>query len=292
VISALKRDYRLRSAYLFLLVPFLLFTLFRNLPLVIAFVISLSKWDVSGFSGYVGFAHYRKILHDPFFRQAFLNTLYYLGATVPLSIGLGLLFAIIIEQRFIRMKFMFRTVFFIPVVCSMVAVATIWNWIYNPMFGLLNHLTSSVGLGRYNWMADSRLAMPAIIAMSVWKSIGYNMIIYIAGLKAISPMYYEAASIDGASRARSFWSITVPLLRPITLFLAIMGVINSFQVFDQVYVLTAGQLRESTIVLVFYLYHAAFAQMNLGYAAAIGYYIFLMILVVTIFQLWIGRKND
>ncbi|MCX7019855.1 MAG: sugar ABC transporter permease [bacterium] len=285
-------SYKTRYALLFLAVPFLLFTLFRNLPIVIAFIVSLLDWDITGKPVFVGFRHYIALLGDDNFRRAFLNTVYYVAGTVPLSIVLGLLFAALIEARFIRGKAFFRTVYFLPVVCSMVAIATVWSWIYNPMFGLLNQLTARIGLGRHNWVADPYLALPCIMAMSVWKTIGYNMIIYIAGLKAIPSTYYEAASIDGASKTRSFLAITIPLLRPVTLFLVIMGVINSFQVFDQVFILSQGQLQDSTNVLVFYLYHKGFNELSLGYASAIGYYIFLVILGITLVQFWLNRRHE
>lgn len=283
--------YKARSAWAFLLVPLLLFTLFRNLPLVIAFFVSLRDWDISGRTTFVGFRHYRMLWSDDNFRRALLNTAYYVVGTVPVGIALGLLFALALENRLVRFKSLFRTMYFLPVVSSMVAVATVWNWIYNPVFGLLNSVTSSLGLGRYGWLADPQLALPSIMVMSIWKNIGYNMVIYIAGLKAVPESYYEAASIDGATRFRSFRHITLPLLRPVTFFLVVMGIINSFQVFDQVYVMSQGQLKDSTNVLVFYLYHKAFNELNMGYASAVGYYIFIIIMAFTALQFWWEKRR-
>lgn len=284
--------YRARSAYLFLLVPLLLFTLFRNLPLLVAAVISLMEWDIIGTPRFIGFRHYLDLLKDENFRRAFVNTVVFTAGTVPGAIIGGLFFAMVIEARFIRFRVLFRTLFFLPVVSSMVAVATVWNWIYNPLFGVLNRLTQELGLGRFGWIADDRMALACIMAVAVWKTIGYNMIIYIAGLKGVPDVYYEAAAIDGASRWQSFRHVTWPMLRPVTFFLVVMGVINSFQVFDLVYVLTAGAMKDSTNVLVFYLYHKAFAEMNLGYASAIGYYVFLIIMGVTLVQFWMNRRRE
>lgn len=283
---------RVRSAWLFLLAPLILFTLFRNLPLLLAFIVSLTDWNPFSETSFVGLRHYRDLLYDPQFRRALWNTIYYTAVTVPASIGLGLLFAMIIEAPFIRLRPLFRALFFLPVVSSMVAIATVWNWIYNPMFGMLNQITLRLGLGKYGWIADDDMVLPSIMVMSIWKSIGYNMIIYMAGLKGISQSYYEAASIDGANRWQTFRGITWPMLRPVTFFLIVMGMINSFQVFDQVYIITQGNLKASTNVLVFYLYHKGFNELNLGYASAIGYYIFIIIMTFTIYQSWVNRRNE
>lgn len=283
--------YHTHSAWLFLAVPLLLFTLFRNLPLVIAFIVSLQDWGFTGQKTWVGFQHYVAVWQDPNFRKACSNTLFYVIGTVPPSILIGLLLAVGIESHFLRFKFLFRTMYFLPVVSSMVAVATVWNWLYNPIFGLLNAVTSWLGWGRYGWLADPKLTMPSIMAMSIWKTVGYNMVIYVAGLKAISGSYYEAASLDGASKIQMFTRITWPLLRPVTFFLVVMGLINSFQVFDQVYVMSQGQLKDSTNVLVFYLYHKAFNELNMGYASAVGYYIFMIIMAFTAVQFWWERRR-
>lgn len=283
--------YKTRAAWTFLIIPLLLFTLFRNLPLIIAFFVSLQEWSLAGETSFVGFQHYVSLWNDENFRRALYNTAYYVIGTVPVGIALGLLFALALENRLVRFKSLFRTLYFLPVVSSMVAVATVWNWIYNPVFGLLNSVTTSLGLGRYGWLADPQMAMPAIMIMSIWKNIGYNMVIYIAGLKGVPESYYEAAAIDGASKIRMFLHITLPLLRPVTFFLIVMGIINSFQVFDQVYVMSQGQLKDSTNVLVFYLYHKAFNEMNMGYASAVGYYIFVIIMTFTAIQFWWERRN-
>ena len=285
-------QYRARSAYLFLLVPLVLFTLFRNLPLLVAFIISLMDWDIVGSAKWVGFRHYLDLLKDHNFHTAFWNTIFFTVGTVPAAILGGLFFAMVIEARFIKFRAGFRTLFFLPVVSSMVAIATVWNWIYNPLFGILNQLTQQIGLGRFGWIADDRMALASIMVVAIWKTIGYNMIIYMAGLNGIPQVYYEAAAIDGATRWQSFRHVTWPMLRPVTIFLVVMGIINSFQVFDLVYVLTSGAMKDSTNVLVFYLYHKAFAEMNLGYASAIGYYIFILILGVTLVQFWSNRRKE
>ena len=283
--------YKVRAAWAFLALPLLLFTLFRNLPLVIAFFVSLQDYDIMGNTHFVGLRHYAAVWHDDNFRRALYNTIYYVAGTVGPSILLGLALAMMLESPLVRGKAVFRTLYFLPVVSSMVAVATVWNWIYNPFFGLLNTVTVWLGLGRHAWLADPKLVMPSIMVMSIWKTMGYNMVIYVAALKAVPETYYEAAQIDGATKWQVFRHITVPQIRPVTFFLVIMGFINSFQVFDQVFVMSQGQLKDSTNVLVFYLYHKAFNELNLGYASAVGYYIFIIIMAVTALQFWWERRR-
>lgn len=286
-----QNTYRVRAAWAFLAIPLLLFTLFRNLPLVIAFFVSLQDYDILGRTKFVGLRHYSDVWSDENFRRAFFNTIYYVAGTVIPSLVLGLGLALMLESRLVKVKGLFRTLYFLPVVSSMVAVATVWNWIYNPFFGLLNSVTVKLGLGRHAWLAEPNLVMPSIMLMSIWKTIGYNMVIYVAGLKAVPQSYYEAAEMDGATKLQTFWYVTLPQVRPITFFLIIMGVINSFQVFDQVYVMSMGQIKDSTNVLVFYLYHKAWNELNLGYASAIGYYIFAIIMVFTALQFWWEKRR-
>ena len=203
---------------------------------------------------------------------------------------LSLTAALALNQAFLRGKGLFRAGFFMPVVTTMVAVAVVWRWLYNPRHGLINHALQSLGLAGQDWLSDPALALPALIVMAVWKNFGYNMIIFIAGLQTIPAMYYEAANIDGASRYQQLRHVTLPLLAPTMYFVSIMTLIGYFQFFAEPYVMTGGGPLNSTMSIVLYMYNQGFRFYNLGYATAIAFVLFLFISGFTLGQARLSRR--
>lgn len=279
------------AGYLFLLPNMIGFLVFTVLAVVASAAISLTQWDLLSPPKFVGLANYQLILtNDPLFRKVMVNTLYFTFASVPLAVLISLGLALALNQG-IRGISLFRVAYFMPVITSMVVVAMIWRWFYNPDFGVLNYFLRLIGIGQPpNWLASQQWAMPAVIIMAVWKQLGYNMVIFLAGLQAIPANLYEAASIDGAGRWQRFWYVTVPLLTPTTFFIIIVSVIGSLQVFDAVLVLTEGGPANATRTIVFHIWQQAFAFLQMGYAAAVAWVLFFMIFLVTVLQ-WRLQKR-
>jgi multiple sugar transport system permease protein len=268
-----------------LLSPNLLgFLVFILGPVIASFCLSFTKWDLLTQIEWIGLRNYQKLFSDQVFWRALWNTVYYTIGTVPVGIAISLFLAIALNQRIRGIK-LFRAVYFLPVISSTVAVAVVWQWLYNPEFGLINYLLYLVGIEGPKWLTSITWAMPAVIIMSIWKNLGFNMLLFLAGLQGIPEVYYEAARIDGANWWQQFVKITLPLLSPTTLFVTVMSLINSFQVFDQVYIMTAGGPARSTSVLVHYLYQNAFEYFRMGEASAIAYILFFLVFVITVIQL-------
>jgi multiple sugar transport system permease protein len=271
-------------AYLFIAPVVLLFGLFRVVPSVQTLLYSFYKVELlRGRFTFIGLDNFRALLTDEIFRQATLNTLIYVATIVPISACLGLLLAVMFNAKF-HGKELFKAIYFSPMVTSTVAAAMVWWWLYNPQYGLFNVVLRLFHIPSQPWLMSSRMALPAIIIFSIWKTLGYNMIIYLAGLQAIPMQFYEAATIDGANAFRRFWHVSVPLLAPTTTFILIYNSILSFQVFDQVFVLTGGGPANSTNVVVLEVYRQAFQRYNFGYAAAEAMVLFVFILGVSILQ--------
>ena len=278
------RDARVRAAYLFIALPCIVIAVFVLAPCVWAIALSFYKSDGINPAIFTGFRNYGKMLDDPVVWISFRNTFYYVAGTVPVSIILSFYIAIILNEKWFKGRSVMRTVYFLPVVVAMVAVAFVWQWLYNPSFGIINRLLQLLGLPPQIWLGDPCLAMPCIILVSVWKGLGFFVIIYLAGLQGIPSMYYEAASLDGASRWQQIRHVTRPLLFPTTCFLTIMGVIGGFQVFEQVYVMTRGGPVNATRVVLYYLWEKGFDSLELGYASAIAVLLFVVVLGITILQ--------
>jgi ABC-type sugar transport system permease subunit len=270
------------AAYLFLSPALLIFFVFTLLPVAYTFFLSFTNYDVFTRQDWVGAANYQDVLDDETFRTALVNTAIYTLFAVPLSMALGLFFALLLNQKLSGLG-LYRTIYYIPVVTSMVAVAMIWLQLFDPLYGVISTSLSALGLGNIDWLGDPNLALPSIIAVSVWKVIGWNMLIYLAGLQGIPKYLNEAASIDGASRLQGFARITLPLLAPTTFFILVTSVIGAFQVFDQVYVMTGGGPANATITAVTQIYNEAFKHTHMGYAAAESFVLFAIILVVSLF---------
>lgn len=268
----------------FFLAPSLLgLALFTLLPILASAGLTLFDWDLLTPPQFVGAANFVALSSDQNFRQAFLHTLQYIVGYIPTVIVLALLVALALKQTS-RWNVLLRICFFLPVVSAWVAVALIWKWLLNPRFGLFNYLLGLVGIAGPDWLFDPQWAMPAIILTSVWKDIGFVMVMFLAGLQAIPPEYYEAAGLDGATGWQRLRYITLPLLSPTTFFVVIILLINSFQVFDQVWIMTEGGPAGATTVLVEQIVKNAFAYSRMGYAAALSWVLFALVFVVTLVQ--------
>jgi len=278
------RTRRTLHAYLFIAPIVLLFGLFRVIPSVQTLLFSFYRVELLRHRfTFIGLENFRAMLTDEIFQRATANTLIYVATIVPISAALGLLLAVLFNAQF-RLKEFFKAVYFSPMITSTVAAAMVWWWMYNPQFGLFNVLLRLVHIPDQPWLMSSRMALPSIIVFSIWKTLGYNMIIYLAGLQAIPQQVYEAATIDGASSFKRFWRITVPLLAPTTTFILIYNSILAFQVFDQIFVLTGGGPANATNVVVLELYRQAYKRFNFGYASAEAMVLFVFILGVTVLQ--------
>lgn len=278
------------SGYAFLLPSIAAFLAFILFPVIVSFALAFTHWDILTPPRFTGLQNYAYLFSkDVLFRKVVWNTIYYSVVSVPLGIFCSLGLAIALNQK-IRGKVVYRTLYFLPVVSSIVAVSIVWRWIYQGDWGLLNYLLTFFGIARQNWLYDTNLAMPAVIFMSVWKGLGYNMVLFLAGLQGIPEVYYEAAKIDGARGWHTFRHITIPLLSPVTLFVLITTVINSFQVFASIYVMTQAGPLDATNVIVYYLYYTAFQNLQMGYAAAIGWVLFAFLFLFTIVQLRASKE--
>lgn len=278
------------TAYGFLLPNLIGFLVFTLIPVGAALALSFMRWDSYNPIEFIGLSNFRLMLRDSSFRIAFWNTLYYTGATVPLTVIVALALAMALE-RGIRGLSIFRAIHFFPHIASIVAVAVVWQFLYNPDMGPINMFLKSIGISDPpRWTASVVWAMPAVIIMSVWKSAGYYMLMFLAGLQGIPGHLHEAARIDGANSWHRFRYITLPLLTPTMFFVIIINLIYSFKVFDQIYIMTQGGPGRATSVLVYVIYQQAFVNQNFGYASAMAFVLFMILLVVTIVQFRLQEK--
>lgn len=266
------------------LVGFVVFTAF---PLLFSIYISLNDYSLLTPPQFVGLKNYQTLFTDPLFAQSLQNTLVYAAATLALGTILSFLLALLLNQP-LRAIPLFRTIFYLPSVTAGIATAILWAWIFNPQFGLLNVALSFVGIKGPEWLVSPQWAMPAIILMSLW-GVGGSMIIYLAGLQSIPEQLYEAASIDGANAWAKFWNVTVPMMSPVIFFNMVVGIIGTFQVFTNIMIMTNGGPANATLVYVLYLYRNAFEYFKMGYASSLAWVLFLIIMIVTIFQFWLAR---
>jgi multiple sugar transport system permease protein len=275
--------------YLFVAPLILGLLIFTYGPVLAAFVLSFTKGDYISTPKFIGLGNYVALWDDKLFWQSLRNTLYYVAGVVPAGMVLSLLLALAMNQKLRGIVF-FRTIFFLPTISSSVAISLMWLWIYNPEFGVFNFLLDQVGIKGPAWLSTPQWAMPAVIIMAVWRGLGYNMLIYLTGLQGIPEVYYEAASIDGADSWAKFWNITVPLLSPTTFMLLILSVIGAFQVFEYTYVMTQGGPVYATLTLVLHVYNNAFRNFQMGYASALAYVLFFMLLGLTVLQFRLQRR--
>ena len=277
---------RLNPAYGFIAPALALIAVFFLVPAAASLLLSVTDFDLYTVADaanlrFIGARNYDTLLHDPLFWTALRNTVYFVVVAGPLSVAVSLAAALLLAPATVRLKGLFRTVFFLPVVTSLVAVAVVWRYVYHPRFGLLNYALGLIGIRPLDWLGDPHLAMPAIIILSVWKNFGFNMVIFIAGLQSIPERLYEAASLDGAGRWQTFRRITVPMLAPTFVFVGVMTLIGNFQLFAEPYVMTQGGPAHSTLSMVLYMYEQGFRWWSLGYAAALAFVLFAVMLAVT-----------
>lgn len=271
----------------FLIAPtFILFIIFFLLPLMYSFSLTLVEWN--GFSAnktFVGLSNYINLFGDDDFLNALKNTFIYTIVAVPLSVSISLVLSYLLDDKVKGFQIL-KGIFFLPHIVSLVAVGVVWSWIFLPdKYGLLNSILSVFGVPIKRWLADPNLSMLSLIIIGVWKSMGYNMIIFIAGLLGISPSLYEAATIDGAKNYQSFFHITLPMLKPTIFFVMVSSTIYSlFQIFDIVKITTNGGPVGSTEMLVTYLYKVGFERYEMGYASAVAFVLFALAVVITIVQ--------
>jgi multiple sugar transport system permease protein len=284
-----ERGWRKAGWLVFFLLPGLGgLLLFSILPILASFVLTFFSWDLLTPPRYIGLGNYFQLLDDKSFWAALVHTLTYIAGYVPLVVVLGLGMAMAVNTA-LRGIGVVRTLFFLPVVSSWVAVALLWSWLFNPKFGLINYLLSLIGITGPGWLFDPAWAMPAIILTSVWKDLGFVLVLFLGGLQAIPSDYYEAAALDGANRLAQFRFVTLPLLGPTTFFVFIISLISSFQVFDQVWIMTEGGPAGATTVLVEQIVRHAFSYGEMGYAAAISWVLFALVLGATLFQFRLQR---
>jgi len=278
------------AGWVFVLPATVLIVLFGIIPIGWVVVLSLQHNDLLTAPTWAGLSNYRELVHDPEFRDSVRRTIVYTVLFVPISVGGALAVALLLNSE-IRFNRFYRTAVFVPVATSTVATGILFNWLLDPTYGIANYLLGKVGLGPYGFFQDPDQALYAIVAMTVWGWLGFDVIIYLAALQGIPADVLEAAALDGASRWGTFRHVVLPLLSPATLFLLVWSTINALQVFDEIYVTTRGGPLQATTVLVYELYNQAFALFHAGYAAAIALVLFLITLVFSVIQLWVGNRR-
>jgi multiple sugar transport system permease protein len=270
--------------------------LFFFVPVLLAFALSLTNFDLYsladfGNTRFVGFANYAELVRTPLFWKALANTFYFVIAGVPLSIGLSLGAAMLLNGGIGRLAGTFRTALFAPVVTTLVAVAVIWRYLLHTRYGMINHGLEALGLDPVDWLGDPHSAMPAIILFAVWKNFGYNMVILLAGLQTIPGDLYEAARIDGANGWQRFVHVTLPALGPMLLLVGVLTMAGYFQLFAEPYVMTQGGPTESTVSVLYFMYDQGFKWWNLGFASAVAFALFLIMIAFTLVQYRIARAR-
>ena len=273
------------AAWIFIAPAILGTFIFILIPVICSFGLSFTSWDMLNPINFVGLENYKLLLRDGLFYKILLNTIVFALSTSILGVISPLILAAILNSK-IRGSEFYKTAYFLPFITPMVVVGIVWAWIFDPNIGFLNQVLNI----HINWLYDSKFAMPALIIVSVWKLIGYNMIIFLSAFSSVSQSLFEAAKIDGANAYQTFKNVTIPLLSPTIFFVVIITAISSFQVFDLIYLMTQGGPFDSTNVLVYSIYKNAFEYFNIGKASAIAYVLFVIILVLTLIQ-WHFRKK-
>lgn len=273
------------AAWIFILPAILGTLIFIVIPVICSFGLSFTKWDLLNPIQFVGLENYRVIFQEELFYKILVNTIVFALSTSILGVIIPLILADILNRK-IRGSEFYKTAYFLPFITPMIVIGIVWQWIFDPNIGFLNTILNL----NINWLYDTNFAMPALIIVSVWKLIGYNMIIFLSGLSGISQSLFEAAKIDGANSFQVFKNVTIPMLSPTIFFVIIITAISSFQVFDLVYLMTQGGPLDSTNVLVYAIYKNAFEYFNAGKASAIAYVLFFIILILTLIQ-WNLRKK-
>ncbi|MFL5612155.1 MAG: carbohydrate ABC transporter permease [Gemmatimonadaceae bacterium] len=285
-----------RAAWYFLSPALVLIGLFFFLPVGASLLLSITDFDIyalgnTSLARFVGVRNYANLIHNPTFWTAVENTFYFAVVGGPLTVAASLGAALLVNARAVKLRGLFRTIYFTPFVTTLVAIAVVWRYLYHPRYGLLNYLLGHIGVGPIDWLGDPHWAMPSIILMAIWKNFGYNMLIFIAGLQSVPEELYEAARIDGAGALRRFWHVTVPQLAPTFLFVGVVTMIGYFQLFAEPYVMTGGGPLRATTSLVLFMYEEGFRWWRMGVAAAIAFVLFGIILLWTLVQMRLQRER-
>jgi multiple sugar transport system permease protein len=290
------RNRESRAALLFLAPAIVILSVFFFAPVVAGFALSVTDFDLYTLGDvhnlrFVALRNYRELVTNPIFWTAFGNTLYFALVGGPLTVAVSLFAAILVNSKLTRWKALFRTVYFAPVVTTLVAVSVVFKYLYHPRFGIINLALGAMHLPQPDWLGDPHFAMPAIILLSVWKGFGYTMIIFIAGLQNIPEELYEAARLDGAGAWGQFRHVTLPMLGPTFLFVGIVVAIGQLQIFAEPYVMTGGGPLNKTLTIVMMMYQQGFKFWRMGYAAAVAFILFLVIGAATLLQMRLGEKR-
>jgi multiple sugar transport system permease protein len=294
--SAKRRSFTSRQfesfwGYVFILPNFIGTLIFLFIPIVYSLYISLHKWDMIRAPQFIGLRNFlKKMVEDEQFHIALANTAVFSFVSIPIGVAMALLIAWFLSAN-LKGTAIFRSIIFIPVILSMVAVAMVWCWLLNGDYGILNFFMGLIHINGINFLGDERYAMLSVIAISIWKSLGFNMVILIAAFKEVPEYFYEAAEIDGASSIRKFFSISLPLIYPSLFFVIIMSIINSFQVFDVIYLTTQGGPGTATQVIYYLIWQNAFRFFDMGYASALSWVVFIMIFTLTLLQMRFSKDH-
>lgn len=284
----LKNNCKNCSCGIFFVLPAIIgIFIFIVIPILCSFALSFTEWDLLNELKYIGLENYKALLKEPEFGQIFINTLVYAISTTVFAVIIPLLIASIINTK-IRGAEWFKTMYFIPFITPAVVIAIVWAWFFDPNIGGINLLFKT----NLEWLFDSRLAMPVLIFVSVWKLIGYNVVLFLTGFSTIPENLYEAAKIDGAGMKDSFWHVTLPLLKPTVYFVTLVTAISSFQVFDLIYVMTSGGPQNSTNVIVYSIYKYAFEYFDIGKSCALAYVLFGIIFILAMLQRFFKQRNE
>lgn len=275
----------------------ILLLIFMLIPILVSLTLSFTDFNVFAIydwsnASFIGFENYNNLMIDPLFWKALLNTLYALVVAMPLTIILALSFAALLNRETTYFKNFFKVSFYLPSITNTVAIAIVWSWMLNPDYGLINWFLGLIGIQGPNWLGNPAWAMPSVIMLVVWKAVGYNIILFTAGLQNIPDYLYEAAELDGASKFQKFLHITIPSLRPTIFFVTVMTIIGYLQLFEEPYMLTGGGPLDSTLSIVLYLYRQGFRFFKLGYASSIAFVLFIMIFALTFIQMKVGKKIE
>ncbi len=273
-----------------------MFGLFLAFPIVASFVLSFTSFGLRDLASpigttFVGLKNYVDLLSDDKFWTALFNTFYFVVVGVPLTLAIGLLIANALNRGVNRFRTVFRVGYYLPVITSIVAIAVVWRFLLNPEFGLVNMLLGGLGINGPTWLADPVLAMPSIIAMAVWRNLGFAMVVFLAGMQAIPAMLYEAAEIDGAGRWQAFRFVTIPMLRPTILFMTVITTIGYLQLFEEPFVMTGGGPLDKTLSVTMYMYQQGFTFFHQGYASAVAYVLFVIVAVIAFLQFKFLRSD-
>lgn len=284
--------------WLFLLPALALFAIIVAWPLIYALWLGLFDWQLLGDRVFIGLGNYARMLHDALFWKSLLNTVYWTCVVVPLTIMISLVLALLLEEQFLRGRAFFRTVYFIPVVTSMVGAAFSWKWLFEPTFGVINWVLNKAGIRSLGWLASTEWALPAMMVVGIWKQVGFALVIFIAGLQTIPRELKEAALVDGAGRTQLYTRVVLPLLNPTVVLVSIMLVINAFRVFTIPYVMSAGGFTwatpggplDSSRTLVLHIYDLAFSRFDIGYASATAFVLLLITMAATLVQMKLVQR--